>query len=430
MLYPNLTRSIKHLLPESILAFLRKARTQYYLREQTTEYNRTIRRIKKEKHPIKVLFFALDSNTWKYDSLFVALQKDPSFFPTVIVVPQVNKGREFMLFQLEHGYEYYKSKGYPVLCSYNSTEDSYLDVGSLHPDIIFFCNPYDGLVDDRYNIRHYSKNILTCYVNYGFCSVPDQWSCASRFHQSVWRYYVECEANLKQVQKYYWGRNCLVSGYPTTDLFLSTKATNKDWKVKDSHLKKVIWAPHHTIEGQTKLIQFSTFLLFYDLFLKIAVDYKDTVQFVFKPHPLLKPALYNHPDWGKERTDRYYDIWANGVNTSFVNGDYIDLFNSSDAMIHDCGSFIVEYLHTQRPVMYLGNFDRISQSNEVGQAAYACHYEGKTEDDIRVFIDRVVIGGEDPLKPKREVFYRTLLLPPNGTSVSDTIITDLKKHLS
>ena len=375
------------------------------------------------------MFFALDSNTWKYDSVFQAMQKDPMFSPMVLTVPQVNKGKDFMLFQLKHGCEYYESKGYPTVCSYNEETDSYVDAFSLHPDIIFFSNPYDGLVDDRYNIKHFENKCLTCYVNYTFCSVPYQWQCASDFHQKVWRYYVECEDNLKQVKQYYQGNNCLVTGYPGLDLFASTKATGKDWKLKDLNLKKVIWAPHHTIEGNTPLIQFSTFLLYSDFMLELAEEYRDTIQFAFKPHPLLLPALYAHPNWGKERTDAYYEKWVNGKNTTYVSGDYVDLFKSSDAMIHDCGSFIIEYLYVKKPVMFLDSYDRQTQSNNVAKKAYGCHYIGKNEEDICEFIEKNVIEGTDVYAEKRNLFYDEFLFLPNGKIVAENMINDIKEAI-
>ena len=421
---------VESLFPKSVVEKYRKIKRKRIDDRLQAVYNKKLRELRKANRPINVLFFALDSNSWKYDSVFQAMQKDPMFSPLVLAVPQVNKGKEFMLDQLKHGCEYYKSKGYPTVCSYNEETDSFVDAFSLHPDIIFFCNPYDGLVDDRYNIRHYLDMCLTCYVNYAYCNVPKQYSCASLFHQKVWRYYVECEENLDEIKNFYSGNNCVVTGYPSADLFTSTRATEKDWKLKDKQLKRVIWAPHHTIEGQTGWIQFSTFLLYCDFMMKLAEEYQETVQFVFKPHPLLKPALYDHPDWGKQRTDAYYDQWANGDNTTFVNGDYIDLFKSSDAMIHDCGSFIIEYLYVQKPVMILGNYDRVSQSNEVGKKAYACHYEGKSEADIRAFLDNVVINGKDPLNEKRNHFYKDNLLPPNGITVAENIILDLKKKLN
>ena len=70
---------------------------------------------------------------------------------------------------------------------------------------------------------------------------------------------MECEDNLRQVKEYYSGNNCVVTGSPTFDLFASMVATGKDWKLEDGKLKKVIWAPHHTIQEHPDMIRFSTF---------------------------------------------------------------------------------------------------------------------------------------------------------------------------
>ena len=420
---------VESLFPKSVVEKYRKLKRKWFDDRSQAVYHKKLRELRKANRPINVLFFALDSNSWKYDSLFQAMQKDPLFSPMVLAVPQVDKGKEFMISQLKHGSEYYESKRYPTVCSYDEETDSFVDAFSLHPDIIFFSNPYNGLVDDRYNIRHYMGWVLTCYVNYNYCNVPYQWDCASFFHRNVWRFFVECNSNLKQIKQFYTANNCVVTGYPTSDLFASTIETGKDWKLKDSGLKRIIWAPHHTIEGNTSMIQYSTFLSYYDIMLQIADDYKGAVQFVFKPHPLLKPTLYKHPNWGKDRTDFYYERWANGENTTFVNGLYVDLFKSSDAMIHDCGSFIVEYLYVEKPVLLLDNYDRRSQSNEVAKNAYNCHYIGKKEGDIRWFVEKVVIGGLDDKEKDRKSFYEEFLLPPNGMSAADNIIRDIKMAL-
>ncbi len=286
MNYSRFVHWVESFLPLSIIERHRERKQQRLSKKQDSNYRKIVCRIQHGKRPVKVLFFALDSNTWKYDSLFQEMQIDSCFEPLIIVVPQVNKGKDFMLYQLKHGYDYYLSCGYSVLSSYDEKKDQYLDVHLLNPDVIFFSNPYDSLVDDRYNIRHYCSKALTCYVNYAFCTVPDSWACASPFHQKVWRYYVECDNNLAQIKMYYAGKNCVVTGYPSSDLFASTVARGKDWKLNNHNYKRIIWAPHHTIEGETGLIQFSTFLLYCDFMLQVADEYRDSLQFVFKPHPI------------------------------------------------------------------------------------------------------------------------------------------------
>ena len=247
----------------------------------------------------------------------------------------------------------------------------------------------------------------------------------------MWLYFSECEDNKQLALSFnpIEFRNIRVVGYPLYDEMKTTIVTGKDWKIYNSSHKRVIWAPHHSIEGADKAIKLSTFLLFSQFMLDLAKKYQDQVEFVFKPHPQLKHNLYNHPAWGKERTDEYYLQWANGVNTTIAEGDYVDLFLSSDAMIHDCHSFTVEYLYTNKPVLFLANYDRESQCNEVGKKALKCHYQATTEAAIEVFIFDVVLNGKDTLKGIRQKFYDNILVPPNGTSVAENIIKTICQKL-
>ena len=148
--------------------------------------------------------------------------------------------------------------------------------------------------------------------------------------------------------------------------------------------------------------------------------YEDKVQWAFKPHPLLYTKLIKI--WGKEKTDRYYDEWKNAENSQYENGQYDALFKYSDAMIHDCSSFTIEYHYTKNPVMYLlRQQGRESTYNEFGQRAFDLHYKGHTKEEIEQFIENV-INGIDPLKEEREKFYNECLIPPYGKTACENII--------
>ena len=142
--------------------------------------------------------------------------------------------------------------------------------------------------------------------------------------------------------------------------------------------------------------------------------------------------MYNHPDWGKQKTDAYYEAWATQHNTQLETGGYIDLFMTSDAMIHDSGSFCVEYHYTKNPVMYMAkNFEeQVSVKGDFGQLAMRLHYVGSNQSDIIRFIDDVVQNGNDSMKEHRNDFYNQYLLPPNGKTVAENIIEVLLKSLS
>lgn len=398
----------------------------YLIRTRPYLHRRALQKLRKKKTPINVCFFAIDIMSWKYEQVYRLMREDARFNPMILVCPIVDNGREYMLEKLNESYSDFKARGYRVICSYDEKANTYIDARSLDPDIIFYTNPYQGLIDDRYYITHF-RDVLSCYVNYGYSIVKHKWGNGLVFHKLLWRHFCEAE-KMRDFIISVQGKdnpNCVVTGYPMYDDFLFGSNTGKDWK--QANLKRVIWAPHHTIEkaNTDEWIQFSTFFQYAEAMKHMAVKYAERIQFVFKPHPLLKPKLYNHPDWGKEKTDAYYDFWRDGVNTNYVSGDYVDLFKSSDALIHDCGSFTVEYLYTQKPVMYLSAFDHLSQLNDIAKQAYESHYIARNENDVERFIIKVVLGGHDPMYEKRKVFYDEILMPPNNKQVAENIIDNI-----
>ena len=111
-------------------------------------------------------------------------------------------------------------------------------------------------------------------------------------------------------------------------------------------------------------------------------------------------------------------------NAQLELGQYIDLFMTSDAMIHDCSSFTNEYMYTRNPVMYLirGSVEEhCSQLNTHTVKAFNLHYFGRIAADIESFIVDV-INGIDPYKESREQYYKDYLSPINGKSSCDNII--------
>ena len=165
--------------------------------------------------------------------------------------------------------------------------------------------------------------------------------------------------------------------------------------------------------------------------LDIAEKNKDRLQIAFKPHPRLKSELYLHPDWGKEKTDRYYQRWESMENTQLETGDFIDLFKTSDAMIHDSGSFTIEYLFVNKPVAFVtADFEALkSEHNDIGRACLDQHYVVHNEKEVFDFINQVVLENQDPMKKQRTEFFQTALKPNVNGNTSEFIVSDIKKSL-
>ncbi len=413
-----------------IVTYKQRKREVPLIKEAPLMHSKALDKVRSKGEPFNVVFFALMDSVWKYDRLYQLMVQDKRFNAVILVCPIVNYGRENMLNNMEKCYSMFKQKGYNVIRSYDEATDTYVDVRKeLAPDLIFYTNPYQGLIDDRYYITQF-PDILTLFTTYGF---PESKSYSitfdSLFHNVLWRKYVDTEYR-KSIAKRYSrvkGSNVIVSGYPGIDNFIRhPENVNDVWPIKDRHVKRIIWAPHHTITGYA-FVNYSTFLRYYQTMLDLAHKYKNDIQIAFKPHPLLKNRL--KIEWGEEKTHEYYNRWDSLSNGFVADGEYEDLFNTSDAIIHDSGSFIGEYLFTEKPGMFLEN--GIADREKYNDLAIEClkhYYIGNNEDDIENFIQQVITG-DDPLKEDRISFVRQELYPPNGKLASENIMDDLISSL-
>jgi hypothetical protein len=100
-------------------------------------------------------------------------------------------------------------------------------------------------------------------------------------------------------------------------------------------------------------------------------------------------------------------------------------------MIHDSGSFVIEYLYTHKPVMFISRDINhfLTGQTDLSREAFAQLYIGKEEREILDFVDNVVLGGDDPMLPQRMAFYQRHLLPPGGKSVAQNTLDDLIESL-
>lgn len=436
-------KQIKNLLPEWIKRPLRPIKLKIselmeypIIYTQPGRHKKAIEKVRnkaRNNERIRVAFFATHSSVWKYDGVYQLMDQDPRFEPIVIVCPVINYGKENMLVEMEKTFKMFQNKGYRVIKTYDEMDDSYLDVKKeIEPDIVFYTNPYRGLIHNEYYITNF-KDILTCYVPYAFgvSNLYDQGLFNLLFHNILWKAFYETDLHKEMAKTYARnkGKNIVISGYPGIDNFIyGSRSGEYRWKNPDSSLKRMIWAPHHTIEPEG-LLSYSNFLRYHQIMLDVAEKYKDKIQIAFKPHPLLRVKLYNHKDWGINKTDEYYKRWRDGSNTQLETGQYIDLFNTSDAMIFDSGGFTAEYLCCGKPSIFLLSDIKVKeQFNDFGKLALERHYHALEESDLFRFIDSVICEGKDYKSESRKNFYQTYLRSTDS-SASQKIYNEICKQV-
>ncbi len=384
-----------------------------------TSYRRQIRlgEEMRKKEKISVLFVLTSLAAWKTESVYKAMSENNRFVTSILIT---TAGDENSLPTLR---EYLNLNNYSFF-ELNRGESIY---SQIVPDIIFYQKPYNSDLSDlglRYD--HYKHSVF-CFVSYALHNSLGSVDFLENnpLQNIAFQQYFENKDVSKEIASYKTnkGVNNVVTGHPACDNYLSfDRARAQDpWKEQKTPKKRIIYAPHHTIDHAHEALPYSTFLEFGDFMLEMAENYKDKVQFAFKPHPSLKPKLDRI--WGKERADTYYEKWSKIENGQLETGTYLNLFMFSDAMIHDSGSFQIEYHYTHNPVMYLTHDEEGHRKGltRFAQKAFDLHYKGHNKEEIEKFI-RNVIDGLDPLKEKRIEFFNNYLLPPNGQTATQNII--------
>ena len=375
-----------------------------------------------EKEKINVVFFAMQRSLWKYQNLYREISKNNRFNVSIVLSPAQNFAKEQQERDMQELRKFFIEQGI-AFCDYDvANPQNAIDVKKeLDPDILFYPQHYTPLLNPLHDSSHFYDRLI-CYYPYALWTTGGSWGYNSGMQNHAWKLFYSTKFNLEDARTFCFnkGKNAYVVGYPSMDDFLQGDY-HYEWKIPDEKVKKIIWAPHFSINSGNRIINRACFLWMADTMLNIAQNYKDKLQIVFKPHPRLMTELYDHPDWGKDKTDQFYHLWETMPNTKVETGNYIDLFMTSDAMIHDCGSFSVEYLYSKKPVMFMTNGEKEyrKELNGLGNGALDQHYIGTDTDAIYHFIDDVVLSNNDPKKDQRNKFVNDVLLPPNGKSVVD-----------
>lgn len=376
-----------------------------------------VNRLRKKKI-VNTVFIIEDLGTWKTENLYKLMLSHSRFSP-LLIIPSFIENKEQKTKQIT---SYLDKNNYRYVVLKNKERIKNI----VSADIIFYQKPYEyGMRTPGKCGLNYNLNALFCYVRYAFNTINKGKEVKRlynlRLYNYAWQIYYENKASLEGLEYAIDNHaiNSIITGIPIMDV-LEQKIFPNPWKQQTIIKKKIIWAPHHSIPSKNNILNYSTFLQYYKYMLILADKYRDYIQISFKPHPLLKDNLKKI--WPKQKIERYYNEWNTRENTQIIEGEYWGLFFHSDAMIHDCGSFTIEYLFTNKPVAYLENEPNHSDNmNEFGKNAYNLHYKIHNEKEIDSFINNV-INSKDAMKTKRELFMQQYLIPPHNKTASQNII--------
>ena len=240
-----------------------------------------------------------------------------------------------------------------------------------------------------------------------------------------WKAYLENDSMLDDYRdaSRIGGSNGVVVGYMKMDALPSVPEPPRKRKT-------VLIAPHHSVpKGMNDRFQVSNFLRFSDYFLSLPERHPD-LDFVFRPHPYLFKALSLPTLWGKRRVHDYVEHLKNLPHMELSEeADNLVDFVRTDAIVQDCGSFLPEYFYTGKPCCYmLADRESIPKNfNAFGEDCIRHCYQAFEEKDIEAFLDNVVVRGNDPMKPEREAFRKTVMV--NYPHAAEAALHDIKQSI-
>ncbi len=414
---------VKSLLSKTVYPWRIRRAHKLYARVEKQLRNK-VRRGEK----IKVAFMVSLSTMFPARPLFEYLYENRIFDLTLLVVPdyrfdahdQLENARKNMQKTIDEFSEY---KSVMVVSPLERETDT-INLKDL-ADIIFPSVPYD-VSHFKYKLTNLAyQGVLPAIVNYGFYrSYYDrEYLIASHRSSMYWRIFAETHYNFSEYENFQWikGRNVVLTGYCKMDAYTQELSARIEGK------KTIMISPHHSVAGgYNDTLGLSNFHKYADLFLSLPDEYPE-VMFIFRPHPILFICLEAEGFWGKEKVREYISSMASKPNVIYSDGgDYFKEFALSDALIQDCGSYLVEYFYTKKPCCYMlkQSSDITEKFTELGQKCLGQCYIAYDEQAIRNFVEQVVIKGEDYMKDEREKFAEEEVML-NYPRVSQEII----KHL-
>jgi hypothetical protein len=153
------------------------------------------------------------------------------------------------------------------------------------------------------------------------------------------------------------------------------------------------------------------------MYLCLPVKYPQ-IDFIFRPHPLWKINLKVALGWPEIEINNFLEKLLKNKNVTYSEDfNYIELFNQSCGLIHDCGSFVAEYLYTLKPCCFMmNNLEIYKNFNSVGKMCLDAHYQAFDEGEIFKFIEKVILSNSDDLMKERERIAKKFVINNHGQS--------------
>ena len=399
---------------QSLVSVKEKGSIELFKEISAKVYETALNCIRK-KQVKKIVFLLKDSAEWSCEELYKRFNETSGYEVCVAVAPFFAGSQQAVSKMYLDTVQYFRERKIDTVEMYDIQKNRYKSWEEIGmPDIVFHLNPHYKAFAESSNICNFPLSILNVYIPYGimiYGNVRQQYNQLS--HMLYWKIFCETPLHKEMASKYadIGDINVVCSGYVKMDTFFDTclQEKRKIWKISpradEKKIKKIIYAPHWSIKYA--VTGFGNFDKIYKSLYEYVKENETSTSWVFRPHPMLRVGAVQQGIFkSEEEYEEYLEMWRQLPNAQVIeNGMYTDIFESSDAMILDSISFLGEYIYMHKPMLFLTR-DR-NTFNDFGKELVRVLYktDGGNLEGIKNFVEKNVIGNEDPMKERREEFF-------------------------
>lgn len=368
------------------------------------------------QEPIHLVLVAHMPALWStFDSLYAAAANDPAFRVTVVAVPYRHASLPAGQYKDEGIFEFLTARHVKVVRGYNQETGAWLQPEWLAPDYVFFQTPYD-LFPAEWSVSNVSMLARIGYVPYGaslFKGEVVDVSHPPEFFSFVSLVLMESQhardLMIEQFRFESWfdDKAFVISGFPKLDYITARKnLEGGTWRRRlDSNVKRILWTPRwRTSEHNCHFFDYK------DFFVEYCRKHTD-VDFVFRPHPLCLQNFVQTGEMTAADASRLEQTYRDSANMTLDrSGDYQDTFLTSDVLVTDISSMMLEFFATGKPVIYT---HRVDNFNRLGERLAEGFYWVRNASELDATLT-MLFSGKDPLKSKRQDLLKSLFLLPEG----------------
>ena len=361
-------------------------------------YKKKIRELSKSKDKVKVVFLVSENDKWNGDSLYKKLDTDRRFTPIVLYVPLYSHLNNISNDSINR--QFFMERGYSFAVVTNVD-----DLREHKPDIVFYQQPWDVL-DGDLTPTNISQYALCLYFPYSIATTIEHqaiWNSCFLFFKTLYCHFVFNIGVVEQfnIKGLY---NIIATGHPKMDAYIVPINANP-WK--NTKKFKIVYAPHHSFSNTS--LHWATFGWNGRELLEWAKAHTDT-EWIFKPHPLFRRAVIDIDIMSEDEINEYYNEW-NKIGAIYDQGDYFDIFRTADLLITDCGSFLTEWLPTEKPCIHLlSDNGAMKNRSFVHEKSSMHYYKVRNLDELDATIEMLAVHREDPLAEARVQDAKTIPL--------------------